>query len=235
MHNKSSSAPSRPRFSFQLLLPPRRRPPPPNRWPAPPLIPRSALVRQPRKDPGACFARRQVHLVHRAARWRAQRVGGRARQADAAKPITNDQQARHPPALLGVRQQPRAVSCRTKAATRTGTCMPSMSSAAPNKDITPYKGVRAPRSWTSRGRSRASWPSVSTTASPNGTTSGKSTSPPASARSIEKNKQEIRRLSGRLRSEAETRTKDNRRRHGDLPPSRRQMGEPAQVSARKIR
>ena len=45
---------------------------------------------------------------------------------------------------------------------------------------------------------------------------------------IEKNDQEIARLLPRLRPEAEARAEEQCRRHGDLPPRRRQVGEPAQ-------
>ena len=89
--------------------------------------------------------------------------------------------------------------------------------------------ARAPRSSTCRGRSPAWSPSASTTACRSGMTSGKSTSPPASARWSRRTTPNIAGYLARLRPEAATALEDRPGRHGDPAPRRRQVGEPAQV------
>ena len=98
-------------------------------------------------------------------------VGPRS-DPSAAKPVTNDHQARHPPALLGVRQQACAVHPGRR---RRRELAPVRHRRGRRHHQGPHslQGHRRRKSRASRGRSPASSPSASTIACPSGTTCGK--------------------------------------------------------------
>ena len=126
-------------------------------------------------------------------------------------------------------------TCRTRAATRTGTCTPSMSSAGTQKDLTPYKGIQRARS------SGLSWKKPGVVAvglndrAPECTTCGKSNIATGKRVLIEQNTQEFAGYDldddlkpARARRPRPTAARFLRRGGG-------KWVEPAQVSARKIR
>ena len=107
-----------------------------------PLIPREVLFGNPSKVAPALSPRRRPAGLPGAPRGGAQRV--RQEHRPGRRPGGDRRPAaRHPPVPAGPRTASRSSTCRTRAATRTGTCTSSRPAGGEARDLTPMPKVQA--------------------------------------------------------------------------------------------